>query len=665
MTTTLTSDESDVVPEPGDADDPSRRPGNERPADQAERLFPVSWPRLGLEGASVAVFAWLYVTVIYRLWDASLRIPIDDHSSDATLIASMVKTITERGWYLHNPRLGAPFGQQFYDFPHGGETLQLLFIKVIALFVKDFGLTVNMYYIGGFGVLAAVTFLVLRYLRFGYVTAAIAAVIYAFLPYHFAHGEGHLYRSTYYSAPLACLLLVWAQSWRSHFLTVPDAAAGVRLRDNLRIKRVAGALAICVVIGATETMTMAFTAVLLATAAVVSAIRWREPQRLLVSGVLVAVVIGTFLACTLPTFNYYRAHGRNGLAARRQVTESEHYGLKISRLVTPVGGHRFKPFAKLADEAQDKSLVRSEGGQTLGLLGTAGFLGALYGALAHGLRRTAGRRDLRPPHDRSVLWENGSLFTVLALLFGTIGGFSILLALAGFSQVRVWNRISLIIAFFAMVIVASWFERLTGWVRRRTSAARPVLGCLAVVVLAFGLWDNVAIRHRSWAHVDRNWNVDQAFVDDIEARMPDGTAIFQLPVLAFPEVVPPGAMVDYDPLRGYLHDDGSLRWSYGAIKGRPDADWQTRLRDRIGPVGALPSLLGLGFTGLWVDTYGYADGGKEVNQIQGTVRVKPIRSQDGRFLFYDLRPYKARLHRSDASLRAEAKRLLQVTPPKS
>ena len=70
----------------------------------------------------------------------------------------------------------------------------------------------NLYYLGGFGVLAVVTFLVLRHLRFGYLVAAVGALVYTFLPYHFVHGEVHLYRSTYYSAPLACLLLVWAQS---------------------------------------------------------------------------------------------------------------------------------------------------------------------------------------------------------------------------------------------------------------------------------------------------------------------------------------------------------------------------------------------------------------------------------------------------------------------
>ncbi|MDQ6697570.1 MAG: hypothetical protein M3Z46_08950 [Actinomycetota bacterium] len=656
MSTALTDDV-----EPGTTDGEASPSAGGPPA-PSEPVFTVSWRRLGLEAFSVAAFAWIYAALLYRLWNASLRVPLDENS-DTTLIASMIKTITERGWYLSNPRLGAPFGQTFYDFPHGGETLQLGVIKIITLFVSSFGLTMNLYYLGGFGVLAAVTFLVLRHLRFGYVVAAIGAMIYTFLPYHFVHAEGHLYRSTYYSVPLACLLLVWSQSWRTRFLIDPDPSPGVKVRDNLRLKRIIGALAICVVIGATETMTTAFTAVLLLSAALISAIRWKELSRLLVSAVMVAMILGTFVAGTLPTFNYYRIHGTNKTAARRLVTEGEVYGLKLSRLVTPQGGDRIKLFSDLGEETQKDSRVPSESGQALGLLGTAGFLGALYGALTNGLRRPTGRRDLRRPDDRAALWDHAGLVTVLAVLFGTIGGFSILVSVAGFSQIRVWNRISMIIAFFALVVVASWSERLVGWVRQKSWPSRPVLGCVAVAVLAFGLFDGIPPGHPPYAQINSSWRRDATFVQAIEAQMPAGTAIFQLPVLAFPEVVPPGRMNDYDPLRGFLHDDGSLRWSYGAIKGRPNADWQVRLRDQIGPIGALPSLLGLGFTGLWVDTYGYPAGSEEIADIQGVVRVEPIRSTDGRFLFYDLRPYKARLGRSDASLAAEAKRVLKVAPP--
>ena len=166
--------------------------------------------------------AWAWGAILLRVWDMPMRLPFDTRS-DATLISAMVKTIEERGWYLNQPRLGAPFGQQFYDFPHGGESFQLFAMKVLVTVTGDWGLAINLYFLLGFGVLAAVTFLVLRHLRFGPVVAGIAALIFTFMPYHFTHGEMHLWRSTYYSAPLAALLLVWATAWRERFLDGPGA----------------------------------------------------------------------------------------------------------------------------------------------------------------------------------------------------------------------------------------------------------------------------------------------------------------------------------------------------------------------------------------------------------------------------------------------------------
>jgi hypothetical protein len=93
------------------------------------------------------------------VWEMPWRLPIDTRS-DATLISMMVKNIEENGWYYSQPRLGAPFGQQFYDFPHGGETFQLFAMKIIVWLTGDWGLAINLYFFLGFGVLAAVTFLV-------------------------------------------------------------------------------------------------------------------------------------------------------------------------------------------------------------------------------------------------------------------------------------------------------------------------------------------------------------------------------------------------------------------------------------------------------------------------------------------------------------------------
>ncbi|MCU1370441.1 MAG: hypothetical protein JWO77_1635 [Ilumatobacteraceae bacterium] len=616
--------------------------------------------RLPLETLGVALAAWIWGAILLRIWDMPKRLPFDTRS-DATLISSMVKTMGERGWYLNQPRLGAPFGQQFYDFPHGGESFQLFAMKVLVTITGDWGLAINLYFFLGFGVLASVTFLVLRHLRFGPVVAGIAALIFTFMPYHFTHGEMHLWRSTYYSAPLAALLLVWATAWRERFLTDPARTGKGSVRGNLRWARIAGAVAIAVLIAGTETMTTGFTMVLLGSGALVAAIRWREPARLVVAVGLIGVMGITFGVLSYPTLNYYRVHGTNEQAARRLVTESELYGLKLSRLITPQGGHRLEALSDIGERAQDQSSVRSEGGQALGILGTAGFLGALWGAFAGRWRRE--RPDIRPGWDRSALREDATTFTLLALLFGTIGGLAILVSMAGFSQIRVWNRIMLLIAFFAMVIVLLWTEQLTAWVRSRSKRPQAVLGVLAVAVLAFGLWDSIPPQRKAYSEIEAQHAGDRAFVGQIEELMPDGAKILQLPIIDFPEAQPVGKMEDYDHLRAYLADDGTLRWSYGSIKGRPDAAWQVALRDRVGPIGALPAILGLGFEGIWIDTYGYVGKEDEVDQIIEAVGVEPLVSADGRFIFLDLRDYERRADLSDEELRQAAIDILGVTPP--
>jgi phosphoglycerol transferase len=622
--------------------------------------------RLALETVAVVSIAWAWGAWLLRVWDMPKRLPFDTRS-DATLISMMVKNMTENGWYLNQPRLGAPFGQQFYDFPHGGESIQLGAMRVLTAITGDWGLAMNLYFFLGYGLLAAVTFWVLRHLRFAAVPAGIAALIFTFLPYHFTHGQMHLWRSTYYSAPLAALLLVWATQWRDRFLVDPAREGRLPFRGNLRWPRVAGAAAVAVVVAGTETMTTGFTMTLLASSALVLAIRFREPQRFLVAGALVVVMGITFGVLSAPTLNFYRAYGTNEQAARRLVTESELYGLKLTRLVTPQGGHRSEVLSSIGAKAQEDSFIRSEGGQALGILGTAGFFGALWGAFAGRWRRD--RPDTRPWYDRSALRESATTFTLLAIVFGTIAGFSVLLAMVGFAQIRVWNRIMLIIAFFAMVTVLMWSERLVERIRSRRANPKPVLAALAVAVLAFGLWDGIPPQRKPYEQIEAQHASDRAFVAEIEALMPDGAAIFQLPVIDFPEAEPVGRMIDYDHLRAFLADNGTLRWSYGSIKGRPAAAWQVTLRDQVGPIGALPALLGLGFEGIWIDTYGYTDGGLgdggEIDDIVAAVGAEPMVSPDGRFVFLDLRDFRQRTGLSDEELRQASIDRLGVTPPES
>ena len=620
--------------------------------------------RLLAEAAVVAVAAWVLTALALQVWAAPLRLPCDTRSA-ATLISTMVKNTVETGWFTEQPRLGAPFGQDLADFPHGGETFQLAAMKVITAVVGDWGLAMNVYFLVGAGVLAAVTHLVLRHLRFAPVPAAVAALLFTALPFRFGHGQMHLWRSTFLTVPLAALLLVWVACWRERFLVDPaDPSVRIWHRGALRGRRVLWALAIAVVVAGTETMTTAFTMTLLAAGVVIGAVQHRDPQRLAVGAVLVGTMVATFAVLSIPTLAYYADHGTNEVAARRFTTESEWYGLKLTRLILPEPGHRVGVMSELGEAAQDQTLLVSERGQALGILGTAGFVGLAYAAVT---RRRAAAGPTATPWDRDGLRDTGVVTTLLAVAFGTIGGLSVVLAVVGFGQVRVWNRIMLFVAFFAAVEVLSRVEQVRERLGVRGSTlARPAWAAVAAVVLTFGLVDGIPPPRQPYDEIEARHASDRSFVAAIDASLPDGSAVFQVPVLDFPETVPPGRMVDYDPLRAYLADDGSLRWSYGAVKGRPEADWQAKVRDEIGLVGSLPALLGLGFEGIWVDTWGYVDGTPAAEEIDGlseVLGVIPMRSPDRRFLFFDLRPYRARLGWSDDDLRAETERVLGVTSP--
>ena len=112
--------------------------------------------------------------ITYRLWDLSPRVPLNA-TNDARLITNLVKNVADQGWWTTNPDLGYPVGQQLYDFPHGGETWQMVILRVMSVFTDSPGLLMNTYYFVGIGVAALAAFLALRHLRFSVGLALVAS----------------------------------------------------------------------------------------------------------------------------------------------------------------------------------------------------------------------------------------------------------------------------------------------------------------------------------------------------------------------------------------------------------------------------------------------------------------------------------------------------------
>src|SRR5262249_14253134 len=143
---------------------------------------------------------------------------------------------------------------------------------------------------------------------------------------------------------------------------------------------------------------------------------------------------------------------------------------------------------------------------------------------------------------------------------------------------RGWNRISIFIAFFSLLAVGLLLERM-----RQFFSVGLVRRAAFVVVLtgfvAFGAFDQTTSADvPPYAQLAATYKSDAALVDLMQRRFSGGSMVFELPYVPFPEWPPVHRMLDYELVRPYLHST-DLRWSYGAMRGRPQ-DWQEFLVEK-------------------------------------------------------------------------------------
>ena len=101
-----------------------------------------------------------------------------------------------------------------------------------------------------------------------------------------------------------------------------------------------------------------------------------------------------------PTFVYMAVHGQDTAVVRRNPSETEFEGLKISQLVLPVEQHRIQALADVQTKSTKYTPTRSERGQQLGFIGALGFAGLLVALLVAIRRDRRGRHRSRPTTKR-------------------------------------------------------------------------------------------------------------------------------------------------------------------------------------------------------------------------------------------------------------------------
>ena len=603
-------------------------------------LAPPPSPRARLAWyAGTVLVAAVFICGGLRLDATTLRAPLH-YDYDSLLILPLVKATLERGSHWRNERLGYPGVQELHDFPVT-DHVHFFLIWALGKVVPDAVVVFNLYYLLGYPLAAFTGMLALRYLGLTLPAAAAGGLLYAFLPYHYMRNETHYFLSAYWLVPISMLPFFWLCEGKLPFFR-RDVFHAERLR--LKTWRSVGLIAL----GAATASAGAYYAFFACTFYAVGGVYAWVIHRTWRSAASVVLLCGTVVAFGVvnhaPTIVYQMKYGRNPVT-NRDAAEADTYGLKLAHLILPAHDHNLTVLSKfkaLYNSSRDRALQNENECATLGAVGTLGLLGLLGGLLFRGPRG----------------WPYGPLAatSLFVLLVATLGGFGTVFNLLVFDQIRCYNRISIYLAFVYQFVALWWLDR---WLLTRTGPLRQRHAVAFCAVAALGLADQTPFAWfrepviQSQAAERERFEADARYFGEIEASLPDGAKVFQLPMMPYPEYPPMFDLANYEPARGYVHTR-TLLWSFGAMKGREADIW---LRDvaRQPPHELLRRAAARGFDGLAIDKRGFftdkkrnsTNGNQKVNELlQAASAIKPglrlpvINHEDGWQTFIDIRPYR-------------------------
>ena len=243
------------------------------------------------------------------------------------------REMLDHGWYFTNSRLGAPAGQQLYDFPIGSDTLNLAMLDGGSRSAATRSSAVNLFFISGFFMSAVAAFWALRRMLISRPASAMAAVLVRDCPVSLPAQR---------RSPLPIGLLCRPAGRVSRGRTtpgearhrVPEQAGAARTASALRNHR------------HRRSLLRGLHARPPSTAALVALTR---RERRVVAGAVAAaaVIAGLLVASDVPTLVYDHEHGKAQGVAVRQAFESEFYGQKLAAMVLPMENHRIKALGDL------------------------------------------------------------------------------------------------------------------------------------------------------------------------------------------------------------------------------------------------------------------------------------------------------------------------------
>jgi phosphoglycerol transferase len=579
---------------------------------------------------SLVIILILSFAGIYHFFNLSkidLNVPLSYSGGDSTLSLVEARLISETGGTIVNNSIGAPFGNNGYDFSANMmHNFDNIILKLCVWIFKEPAISVNIFYFSLFIMIGLISFFVMRQLKIRHIYAILGSLTFEFMPYIFMRGINHLVLSAYQFVPLSILICVWA--YREEDFLVLN-------KNFFKNKKNIIALVSTILIANNGISYYAFfTCLFLAIVMVSKTIKTWNINSTIKPIILIGLICMFTAINAIPSYIYNLKNGTNNIAVTRSTADAEMYGLKITQLILPVNGHGI-PFLENGINTYNTKmpLVNENRSSYLGVLGIVGFMSLLLFLFR--------KRNNNVTSDNISKLEILSEMNVFAVLFATIGGFSSIFSIMVSEVIRGHNRISIFIAYICIVAVMLFLEEFAGKFNKK------VLYAIVIAFCVFGIWEqrppNITGDYPS---ISAAYKSDADFIHNIESQLPSKAMIYQMPYHKTPEAGPVNAMNDYQLYTGYIHSK-TLRWSYGATKGRDGDKWfeavsNYPLEKRIKTISLA------GYSGIYIDRRAYTEGDITVleKSIENILGVAPIYSENKLLEFFNMSDYNKKLKNS-------------------
>lgn len=580
---------------------------------------------------AVVLMLALMSVIVYVLMDMKnfdLAYPMSYDGGDGMSYLANAVMLTEGSNVVETDRLGAPYGYTGYDFYassfHGFDNMLL---KILVGITNQPALAVNLLFLLLFPMISLSSYFVLRQMRVKQWVAVGGALTYAFMPYLFMRGMNHFVLASYYFVPVSILYCVWIyqddnfmcfnkgffKNWKNWFAIILSACIA-----NNGIAYYAF-----------------FTCFFLVVTGLVKALKEKKLRYFGKACSLIGFVVLFMLISLIPTLNYILKNGVNDEGVVRTIDGVETYSLKIAQLFMPLNSHGNSYLEGIINEYNEAMpLVNENYMSYLGVMGCIGFLILLVVLFI---------KNMGDDKPFKVQLEILSLLNIAGILLATIGGFGSLFGLLITAMIRCYNRISIFIAFIAIAAVCILLSVLCDRIWSIEKYGAVVRNCIyggfaAVIsfVMLWGIWFQYPGLMYDYMGFKEYFISDKEFIESIEARLPEGAMIYQLPYHEYPEGGSVNDMNDYDLWVGYIHSK-NLRWSYGGVVGREADNW-LRTIDNSDIPDMIKKIKEKGFQGIYIDRRAYED--DELYELESKLEkelgVQPMISGNKKLSFFHI-----------------------------